>query len=460
MKSKRESEVAEKDKTKPEASLLERLETYVKSVFIVLSLERELDQEIKRFQKAAQTSAVSDLKKRRLPRKNEDKKTAKSSKSTATRSLPKVLTMEGQPSQAINILNFYSESKSQLARLERAIWRCLIPNQEDLAMIAERELQTHTLKVDACKRLIKKACTKEQEFRSKAQKARREADKIIRRAARQKKANHPIIKQAAEIQQQAIRSDRNASKNLELQKHKLALLERKLLRLETEDLEKGIELEKRLALASAVRKERANGIIKSSGRSIEATEQAIAKAEQKILDREERLTEALKINGGRITLSPTMFMPMEKDIERREELAKASFEIIANLPAVETKSMSTAQTKKALSDFSLANKEMEKWCVNLLITEHETIKVLAKYRESATVWKERQMMAELKENTALAEEAKTRRIGVLNACLQEEKSLEDIRTIKETVQHRLEEINLVQAKLAERLAELEQKTEQ
>jgi len=209
-----------------------------------------------------------------------------------------------------------------------------------------------------------------------------------------------------------------------------------------------------------VRKERANGIIKSSGRSIEATEQAIAKAEQKILDREERLTEALKINGGRITLSPTMFMPMEKDIERREELAKASFEIIANLPAVETKSMSTAQTKKALSDFSLANKEMEKWCVNLLITEHETIKVLAKYRESATVWKERQMMAELKENTALAEEAKTRRIGVLNAYLQEEKSLEDIRTIKETVQHRLEEINLVQAKLAERLAELEQKTEQ
>ena len=103
---------------------------------------------------------------------------------------------------------------------------------------------------------------------------------------------------------------------------------------------------------------------------------------------------------------------------------------------------------------------MEKWCVNLLITEHETIKVLAKYRESATVWKERQMMAELKENTALAEEAKTRRIGVLNAYLQEEKSLEDIRTIKETVQHRLEEINLVQAKLAERLAELEQKTEQ
>lgn len=124
--------------------------------------------------------------------------------------------------------------------------------------------------------------------------------------------------------------------------------------------------------------------------------------------------------------------------------------------AVETKSMSIAQTKKALSDFSLANKEMEKWCVSLLITENETIKVLAKYKESATVWKERQMVAEQKENTALAEQAKLFRIGVLNDCLQQGQSLEDIRAIKETVQHRLEEINLVQAKLEERLAELEQ----
>jgi len=427
---------------------------------MVLSLERELDQEIKRFQKAAQTSSATALKKRRLPRKSEDKKTAKSSKSSATRSLPKVLTMEGQPSQAINVLNFYSDSKSQLARLERAIWRCLIPNREDLAIIAEQELQTQTLKVDACKRLIKKASTKQQEFRSKAQQARREADKIIRRAARQKKANHPIIKQATAIPQQAIRSDRNASKNLELQKHKLALLERKLLILETEDLEKAIELEKRLALASAVRKERANGIVKRSGRSIEAAKQTIAKAEQKIVDREEGLTESLKINGGRITLSPTMFMPMEKDIERREELAKASFEIIANLPAVETKSMSAVQIKKALSDFSLANKEMEKWCASLDITERETLQALAKYRENATVWKERQMMAELNKNTELAEQAKTRRIGVLNACLQQGQSLEDIRAIKETVQQRLDEINLVQAKLAERLAELEQKKDQ
>jgi hypothetical protein len=285
---------------------------------------------------------------------------------------------------------------------------------------------------------------------------RREADKIIRRAAQQKKASHPIIKQAAEISQQAIKLDRSASKNSELQKHRLAILERRLTRLETECLEKGIELKKRLALAFAWRMKRANDSIKKSGHKIGAARQAIAKAEQKVVDRETKLTEALEINGGTITLSPTMFMPMEKKIELNEEMAKASIEKIANLPAIETKSMSAAQIKKALSDFNLANKEMEKWCASQEITESKTIQVLAKYRESATVWKERQMMAELKGNAELAKQAKTHRIGALDASLHVGQSLEDIRAIKETAQQRLDEMNLVSAKLAERLAEIEQ----
>ncbi len=151
-----------------------------------------------------------------------------------------------------------------------------------------------------------------------------------------------------------------------------------------------------------------------------------------------------------------MFMPMQKDIEKHEEMAKASIEKIVNLPAVETKSMSAVQTKNALSDFNLANKEMEKWSASLETTERETIRALAKYRGSATVWKERQMIAELKENAALAEQAKIRRIGVLDASLQAGQSLEAIRAIKESVQQRLDEINLVSAKLTERLAEIEQ----
>lgn len=460
MKRKSNPEVAPRIETTNVSSLLERLETFFKEVFLILSIERELHQEINRFRKAAQMSAVNALKKN-LPRhERSGKKTPKSSKNSTSRSLPKVLTAKAQPSDSINIFNFYSGTKSQIARIERVIWRCLIPNQEDLAMIAERELQTHALKVDACKRLINRACSKEQELRSKAQRMRREADKIIRRAAQQKKANHPIIKQAAEMQQQAIRSDRNASKNLELQKHRLALLERKLLRLETEDLEKGIELEKRLALAFAWRMKRANDSIKKSGHNIGAVKRAMAKAEEKVVDRETKLTEALEINGGIITLSPTMFMPMEKKIELNEELAKASIEKIANLPAIETKSMSAAQIKKALSDFSRANKEMEKWCASLEITERETIQVLAKYRESATVWKERQMMAELEKNAELAKQAKTHRIGALDASLQQGQSLEDIRAIKESSQQRLDEINLVSAKLAESLAEIEQAKEQ
>ncbi|MFA7336182.1 MAG: hypothetical protein WC028_05320 [Candidatus Obscuribacterales bacterium] len=460
MKSKSKSAVAEKDKGTPEPSLLERLETYFKEVFFILSIERELHQEIKRFRKEVQMSAVKALKKRRPGYERAGKKTPKSTKRATNRSLPKVLTAKAQPSDSINVFNFYSETKSQVAKIERAIWRCLIPDQEDLAMIAERELQSHELKVDACKRLIKEASTKEHELRSKAQQARREADKITRRAARQKKANHPAIKQATEINQQAIKLERTASKNSELQRHSLDILERRLMRLETECLEKGIELEKRLVLASTLRTERANGIIRKSGRAIEAAKQAIAEVEQKTVDREERLTEALKTNGGTITLSPTMFMPMEKRIELNEEMAKASIEKIANLPAIETKSMSAVQTKKALSDFNLANKEMIKWCASLVATEMEIIQALAKYRQQATVWKERQMMAELKENAELAKQAKIHRIGALDASLHVGQSLEDIRAMKESGQQRLDEINLVSAKLAERLAEIEQANRQ
>lgn len=443
-----------------EPNLLEQLETYFKEVFFILSIERELHQEINRFRKAAQMSAVNALKKN-LPRhERSGKKTPKSSKSSTSRSLPKILTMEERPSPSINIFNFYSKAESQLFKIKVAIRRSLIPNEEDLAIKAEWDLQNHADKVAACQRLAKQACTEEQELRSKAQRMRREADKIIRRAAQQKKANHPIIKQAAEMQQQAIRSDRNASKNSELQKHRLTLLERRLTRLETECLEKGIELEKRLALAFAWRMKRANDSIKKSGHNIGAVKRAMAKAKEKVVDRETKLTEALEINGGIITLSPTMFMPMEKKIELNEELAKASIEKIANLPEIETKSMTAAQIKKALSDFSLANKEMGKWCASLVATERETIQVLAKYRQQATIWKERQMMAELEENVALANQAKTRRIGVLDASLQTGESLEDIRAIKESVQQRLDEINLVSAKLAESLAEIEQAKEQ
>lgn len=456
MKRKSNQKVAPRIETTNEPSLLERLETYFKEIFFILSIERELNQEIKRFRKEAQMRAVKALKKQRPHRERAGKKTPKSSKSTTSRSLPKILTMEERPSQSINIFNFYSKAESQLFRIKVAIRRSLIPNEEDLAIKAEWDLQNHADKVAACQRLAKEARTEEQELRSKAQRMRREADKIIRRAAQQKKASHPIIKQAAEISQQAIKLDRSASKNSELQKHRLAILERRLTRLETECLEKGIELKKRLALAFAWRMKRANDSIKKSGHKIGAVRQAIAKAEQKVVDRETKLTEALEINGGTITLSPTMFMPVEKKIELNEEMAKASIEKIENLPAIETKSMSAVQTKKALSDFNLANKEMIKWCASLVATEMEIIQALAKYRQQATVWKERQMMAELKENAELAKQAKIHRIGALDASLQQVQSLEAICAIKESIQKRLDEINLVSAKLAERLAEIEQ----
>ncbi|MBP9089861.1 hypothetical protein KBI23_02460 [bacterium] len=106
MKSKSNRDGAQKIATTPEPSLLERLETYFKTVVIKQSIEKELDEEVARARKAAQMSAVNALKEK-LPRhERSGKKTPKSSKSSTSRSLPKVLTAKAQPSDSINVFNF------------------------------------------------------------------------------------------------------------------------------------------------------------------------------------------------------------------------------------------------------------------------------------------------------------------------------------------------------------------
>ncbi|MFA6211031.1 MAG: hypothetical protein WCT03_04910 [Candidatus Obscuribacterales bacterium] len=435
-KSKSKSALTKNAEAKPEANLLGRLQTSFNKLVVTISIERELKDEVIRLRKAAQMAEVTSLK----------------------RSLPKLLTTEGLVSRTTDLFDIYNETAARLARIKEAIRRNLIPDPQDLANKAKWDLQDHSDKIEACKSLVKAASKHGQELQTKAQKMRREADKLTRRASRQKNAKFPVIKQAAEANRQAIKLERSAAINSELQKQRLTILKGLLVRLEMECLDKEVELAKRLAPAFACLSERANRIIRKSRNPLKTAEQAIAKFEHRVAEREARLTKSLEISGGIITLSPTLFMPMEKAIEINEELAQTSFEKIANLPAVETKSMSTAQVKKALSDFDLANKEMEKWCASLQLVEYQETAALAKLEEQATVWRERQMASELQQNEALAKQAKQRLIGALEAALQKIQSLEAIRAIKESAQQRLDELSLVTAKLAERLAEIEQAT--
>ncbi len=53
---------------------------------------------------------------------------------------------------------------------------------------------------------------KEQALRIEALRKRREADKLLRKAARQKDRNHPAIKKAAALNQDVVTLERSASK--------------------------------------------------------------------------------------------------------------------------------------------------------------------------------------------------------------------------------------------------------
>lgn len=412
MKSRNNSGNGPKAGPQPNATQLERLTTYFKTVFLTLSIEREIDQELKRFSKAAQVKAANALKKPLPRRSRSTTKGPKTSKKPVGKSLPKLLTAQALPKPSTNLFNFYSKTKLQLARIERIFWRCLIPDQEDLAMIAEQELRNHSLKADACQRLINDARSKVRNIRSRTH----------------------------------------------LQKLRLAILEISLVSLENEGLEKEVELQKRQAAAFALRMKRVDNIIRNSGRTLEAAEIAIAKVEKKAVKSHERLEKALEMNGGLAMLSQTIFVPIEQKVQLSEELAKASIEKFAKLPAVKTKCMSVEQLKNAISVFDLATKELEICWTSLACGEADAKVELADLNAQRIVWQVRQEKAELQENEELAKQAKQRLIGVLEAALQNIKSIEDNRTIKESVQQRLDELNLVTAKLAERLAESEQAT--
>ena len=460
MKSKSKSEVAEKDKATPELSLLELLEIYFKIIVIKQSIQRELDEEVARARKAAQVSAVTALKKRRHRRERDGKKTLKSSKSLTTRSLPKVLTMQQKPSELSESPDHLSDIKSMLSNAKVFIRRHLKPNPGDTIWLATANLRKLTDRITACQKLIQQTSIQEHELRTKAQQARRVADKLRRRAAAQKKSNDLSPKQVAETNRLALTLECSAAQYAELQKLRLPILKSCLTQLydDSHKMDMLLITTKTQALTEMLKK--SDALVNKAGTGSSTTAQVIARMEQRVLEREAKLAEALDNFGCIIRLSPTIFEGMEQKVAASEELAKASLESIANLPAVETKSMSLEQVKRALTSYAVASEEIVKSCESLVITENEIIQVLAKCREKASVWKERQMMAEQQENAALAKQAEQRALADLDTISVLDQSLETIRKVKDLTLSRLGEIHLVSTKLAERLAELEQTKEQ
>lgn len=456
MKSRNSSEADPTDQAMPEASLLERLETYFKTIVIKQSIEKELDEEVARARKEAQMGAVKALKKRRPGYERAGKKTPKSTKSATSRSLPKVLTMQQKPSELSESPDHLSDIKSMLNNAKVFIRRRLIHNPEDTIWFAKANLRNLRARITACQKLIRLASAQEQELRTKAQQARRVADKPNRRAAMQKKSHNLLPKQVAETNRYASRLERSASQYTELQKLRLPILKSCLVRLEDESHKMDMLLitTKTQALTEMLKK--SDALVNKCGPGSSATAQAIARMEQRVLEREAKLAEALDNFGCIIELSPTIFEGMEQKVAASEELAKASLESIANLPAVETKSMNSEQVKYALTAYGAASKEITNSYEAFAKIEEHINEQIVTWKERKEDWLNRQSKAALDKNEDLAKLANKRTRAAANTIDHLEQSIQAIPAIKEPIQQRLDEINLVSAKLAERLAEIEQ----
>lgn len=461
MKSKSKSNVAANNEATNGRGLFARLETSFKSLIIKLLIERELDEEVIRSRKTAQMRAVTGLKKQR-PRRHArtDKKTAKASRSSPNRSLPKVLNMQQKPIALKEPLYNSSDLLSLLSNAKVSVRRLLIPNQADKIRFAKATLQKLADRITACQKLIQEVSIRQHELHTKAQQVRRVADKLNRRAARQKKSNELLPKQVAEANRQASKLERSASQYAELQKLRLPILKSCLERLEDDSQKMEMLLIKSKTEAMTELLNRFNSLMNKTVPGSTASAQAIARAEQIVADREAKLTEALDCFGSIIKLSPTIFEGMEEKVMASEELAKASSESVAKLPDVETKSMNLEQVKQALTSYAIASKEITNSYEAFAKIEEAVNELIVTWQEREKVWQNRQSSAELDKNTDLAKEANKRARAATDTIGHLKQSLEAIPANKEPLQKRLNEINLVSAKLEERLAELEQKKEQ
>jgi hypothetical protein len=369
--------------------------------------------------------------------------------------LPKVLTTKKKPSEREEYPDNLSVIELLLTAAKVFIRRSLMPNHSDRERRAKAILQKLADRITACQKLIQEASIRQHELQTKAQQVRRVADKLNRRAARQKKSNDLLPKQVAEANRQASKLERSSAKYAELQKLRLPILKSCLERLEDDSQKMEMLLITSTTQAMTELLKSTNALIKKTVPGSTASAQAIARMEQRVIEREAKLAEALDVNGCIIKLSPTIFEGMEEKVAANEALAKASLESISNLPAVETQSMNLEQVKHALASYAIASKEITDSYEAFAKIEEPIKELIVTWKDRERIWLNLQAGAELEKNANLAKEANKRVRAATDTIGQLKQSLEAIPAIKEPLQKRLDEIDLVSAKLAERLAKLE-----
>jgi hypothetical protein len=136
-------------------------------------------------------------------------------------------------------------------------------------------------RITACQKLIQEASIRQHELHTKAQQVRRVADKLNRRAGRQKKSNELLPKQVAEATRQASKLEHSASQYAELQKLRLPILKSCLERLEEDSQKTEMQIIRSKTQAMTELLKSSNALMNKSRFSSSERAQAIARMEQK-----------------------------------------------------------------------------------------------------------------------------------------------------------------------------------
>ncbi|MFA6211032.1 MAG: hypothetical protein WCT03_04905 [Candidatus Obscuribacterales bacterium] len=388
----------------PEATLLERIQAHFKTALIKRSIEREIDQEVKRFSYESQKQRLSLIKERLKKDLLSGHVTLEPKSSSAPRSLPKVLNIKQSECPVDEPIDQLSKFQFTLTHAVFTLRRKLILNQDDLTRLAQSKLARQQDRIAACYRLIQKS--------------------------------------------EGLSLD-------QVQKTKLTILQKLLTALEDENYNQQAQLDKKEKQSIERRLRKSQSLLDKTQVGSTKSAQAISRLEQRVSDQEQLLAQALDASGGVINLSPAMFEEIEKKIDASEKVAKESLEAIAGLPPVETKSMSAEQIDKALSAYDQVVTQLVHSCEQLTAAECGLKHLIGQYEEKAKIWRERQSDALKDGNEELAKQAGIRALAVLESLPDLVKPFQSIRKTKDEALKQLGEITLLCETLKDRKSKLE-----
>lgn len=426
--------------------------TYFRSKFIRFSIERELAAEVLRadrqFAALSKTAGAKGV----SPRARMRAAKSKPLKSYAGRSLPGVLTTRLQEQNVDDSGNWWSLVRTSLRCNAEALKQLLMPSLDDLAKREEERLHRHIEKAFACEKLVQEAISREHNLQMKAQRDRREADKLLRRAKRKKHSKLPLDRKAALFNEVARTAERAALKYAELQKLRLPILKARLAELQAQVQSIQTGLSESSARRFALQTKETEDLLKRTRTG--GASKAISEYERKIVEREAK-REFVYSGMTKMRKMADVMENMEKQVLASEALAKEAEQKLAAIPASQVETLSAIELKEALSVFAAVKEELSIEIERLSSTDSLMKGRIAYLRGQEEIWRRRQSRCDEAGNSENSAQAAMRADSCLAAIIDMEEGLAIFAAASEPIAQKLAGIELVEAKVLARLSELE-----